>query len=209
MLCTLIGMELLVYNAEIDPNPESDLEVTFIGLVDKPAIERNFQAFNDHKQKAAFVLNEEKRIISGPAMIAGMPLYRKDDQLGEYYVIFDKPAIQCIVQKFAKKGYMNNFNLFHKEDAQVTDVTIFNSFQSDIDLGVSPLKGFEDISDGSWFMSAKVNNEDVWAKVKAGTIKGFSVEGLFTYVPVAKVKMTAEALANKIKRLLNETELTN
>lgn len=202
-------MELLVYNAEIDPNPESDLEVNFIGLVDKPAIERNFQAFEAHKQRAAFVLNEEKRIISGPAMIAGMPLYRKDEKLGEYYVVFEKPTIRCIVEKFAAKGYMKNFNLFHKEDAQVSDVTIFNSFISDSELGISPIKGFEDISDGSWFISAKVNNDGVWEKVKDGTIKAFSVEGVFSYLPVAKIKMTAEALASKIKRILYETELTD
>jgi hypothetical protein len=202
-------MELQVYNAEIDPNPESDLEVNFIGLVDKPAIERNFQAFKSTVQVAHFALNEEKRIISGPAMIADLPIYRKDDQLGEYLVVFDKAAIRCIVEKFAKKGFMSNFNLFHKEDAQVSDVTIFNSFISDAELGIAPLKGFEDIADGSWFISAKVNNEDVWQKVKAGVIKGFSVEGVFSYVPKAIVKMSAECLLQRIEKLLNETELTD
>jgi len=120
-------------------------------------------------------------------------------------VIFDKAAIRSIVEKFSAKGYMKNFNLFHNEQAQVSDVTIFNSFISDSELGISPLKGFEDIADGSWFISAKVNNDDVWEKVKAGQIKGFSVEGLFNYAPIAKVKMTAEVLAQKIKTLLNET----
>jgi hypothetical protein len=118
-------MDLQVYRAQIDPSITSDLEVNFIGLVDRPAIERNFQAFKDHQQRAAFTLNEEKRIISGPAMIADMPLYRKDDQLGEYYVIFDKQAIQCIVEKFSAKGYLKNFNLFHDQQQKVSDVTIF------------------------------------------------------------------------------------
>ena len=198
-------MELQVYRAQIDPNINSDLEVNYIGLVDRPAIERNFQAFKAQQQRAAFVLNEEKRIISGPAMIADMPLYRKDDQLGEYYVVFDKPAIQAIVEKFSAKGYLKNFNLFHNAQQQVSDVTIFNSFVSDAELGVAPLTGFEDVADGSWFISAKVNNQTVWDNVKAGTIKGFSVEGLFNYVPVKKVKMSAEELYAKVKRLLNET----
>lgn len=200
-------MELTVYKAQIDPSITSDLEVNFIGLVDRPAIERNFQAFRDHQQKAAFVLNEEKRIISGPAMIADMPLYRRDEQLGEYYVIFDKPAIQTIVEKFSAKGYLKNFNLFHNAQQQVSDVTIFNSFVSDKELGIAPMTGFEDISDGSWFISAKVNNQEVWDKVKAGTIKGFSVEGLFNYVPVQKVKMTTEQLVGKIQKLINETTI--
>lgn len=200
-------MELQIYKAQIDPSLDSDLEVNFMGLVDRPAIERNFQAFNHYKNKAQFILNEEKRIISGPAMICDMPLYRKDNKLGEYYVIFDKASIQTIVEKFSAKGYLKNFNLFHDEQQQVSDVTIFNSFISDAELGIPPMKGFEDVADGSWFISAKVNNDEVWNKVKQGMIRGFSVEGLFNYVPIAQVKMSAAALHEKIKRLLSETEI--
>lgn len=202
-----IGMELQLYKAVIDPALNSELEVSFIGLVDKPAIERNFQAFNEHKKKASFTLNEDKRIISGACMLADMPLYRKDDQLGEYYVIFDKPAIQCIVEKFSAKGFMQKFNLFHDDQQQVNDVTIFNSFISDKELGVQPPIGFEDSADGSWFISAKVNNPNVWTKVKEGMIKGFSVEGLFSYIPVKLTKMSTEQALEKIKRILAETDL--
>lgn len=182
-------MEFIIYKAQIDPSPLSELEVNFIGLVDRPAIERNFLAFNEQKEKAKFILNEEKRIVSGPAMIADMPLYRKDDQLGEYYVVFDKVGIQTIVEKFSSKGYLKNFNLFHDEQQQVADVTIFNSFITNKEIGIHPPVGFEDLADGSWFISAKVNNDAVWEKVKAGTIKGFSVEGIFSYVPSATLKM--------------------
>lgn len=188
-------MELQVYKARIDPNIDSDLEVNYIGLVDRPAIERNFQAFKAQQQRAAFILNEEKRVISGPAMIADMPIYRKDDQLGEYYVLFDKQAIQTIVEKFSAKGYLKNFNLFHDQQQKVSDVTIFNSFVSDVELGIPPMTGFEDVADGSWFISAKVNNQAVWDAVKAGTIKGFSVEGFFNYVPVVQKMASSNDLA--------------
>jgi hypothetical protein len=196
-------MEFQVYKAEIDPNLNSELEVSFIGLVDKPAIERNFQSFNEHKLK--FTLNEEKRIISGPAMIADLPIYRNDQELGEYYVVFDKQSIQTIVEKFSAKGYLKNFNLFHDEQQQVSDVTIFNSFISDKELGINPLAGFEDVPDGSWFISAKVNNDAVWQKVKAGLIKGFSVEGIFSYVPLKKQKMSEQEAVERIQQILNET----
>lgn len=199
-------MEYQIYKAQIDPSLDSDLEVNFIGLVEKPAIERNFLAFKERQQ---FVINVEKRIVSGPAMIADMPLYRRDDSLGEYYVVFDKDAIKTIVQKFSAKGYMQSFNLFHDAQQKVSDVTIFNSFISDKELGIQPMVGFEDCNDGSWFITAKVNNEEVWAKVKDGSIKGFSVEGLFVYAPVAKVKMTAEQAVKRIEKILNETEITD
>lgn len=197
-------MELQVYKAEIDPSLSSDLEVNFIGLVDRPAIEKNFQAFNE---RVKFSVNQDKRIISGPAMIADMPLYRNDKQLGEYYVVFDKPAIQSIVEKFSAKGFMQKFNLFHDDQQQVSDVTIFNSFITDSSLGINPPIGFEGTADGSWFISAKVNNDAVWEKVKTGLVKGFSVEGLFAYLPAAKVKMSADQVLAKILQLLNETSI--
>ncbi|MFT3679430.1 MAG: XkdF-like putative serine protease domain-containing protein [Ferruginibacter sp.] len=199
-------MEYKIYKAQIDPNPESDLEVNWIGLVDRPAIERNFLTFNEQKGKAKFSINEEKRIISGPAMIADLPIYRNDPNLGEYYVVFDKLAIRCIVEKFSAKGYLKNFNLFHDKQQQVADVTIFNSFISDAEIGIAPLKGFEDVPDGSWFISAKVNNPDVWEKVKKGEIKGFSVEGLFSYEPVAVAKMSKAEALEKIEKILSETD---
>lgn len=195
-------MNLPTFKAQIDPNPASELEVNFIGLVDKPAIERNFLAFGEVLK---FAVDEEKRIISGPAMIADLPIYRKDDKLGEYYVVFDKDSIRSIVEKFASKGYMKNFNLFHNENAQVTDVTIFNSFISDKTLGISPLKGFEDIADGSWFISAKVNNDAVWQKVKSGEIRGFSVEGMFTYVPAQMRKFTRSESVAMIQKIIEQT----
>jgi hypothetical protein len=32
---------------------------------------------------------------------------------------------------------------------------------------------------GTWMISMKVDNDEVWSKVKAGEIKGFSIEGYF------------------------------
>jgi hypothetical protein len=200
-------MEYMIYEAQVSPDLTSDLEVNYLGLVEKPAIDKNFQAFKEHAAK--FVINEEKKIISGPAMIADLPIYRSDDSLGEYYVVFNKPAIQTIVEKFSAKGYLKNFNLFHDPAQKVDDVTVFNSFIIDTELGINPPSNFTDLPNGSWFITAKVNNEDVWNKVKTGEIKGFSVEGIFTYLPVAKVKMTAEQLAQKIQSLLSCTEITN
>jgi hypothetical protein len=200
-------MEYIIYQAKVNPDLNSDIEVSYIGLVDKPAIEKNFQAFNEIKAK--FIINEELRIISGPVMIADMPLYRNDKQLGEYYVVFDKSSIQTIVEKFSAKGNMQNFNMFHDDNFKVSDVTIFNSFITNSALGINPPAAFSDVPEGSWFISAKVNNEDVWTRVKSGDIKGFSIEGVFTYVPVAKVKMTSEQLYEKINKLLSETEITD
>lgn len=204
-------MELKVFKCQIDEELDSDLEVSFVALVGKPAIERNFLKFKDDQKEFKFTIDEDKRIISGPAMLADFPIYRKDDQFGEYYVTFDKETIYSIVKKFFKKGFIQNFNLSHKENEQIANVTIFESFISDSERGISPMKGFEDAADGSWFISATIENEEVWQRIKAEEFKGFSVEGIFQYVKMemaAQVKNTPEQALEKIMKILSETEVT-
>jgi len=57
-------------------------------------------------------------------------------------------------------------------------VFMFESFLID-EMKPTP-KGFDKAPNGSWFVSYKVDNDEVWAQVKDGTFKGFSVEGVFS-----------------------------
>lgn len=171
-------MPLPIYEMMINPEETSDVEVSFVALVDKPAIERNFMTFKS--QILNFAVDTDKRIISGPAMVADVPIYRKD-QGGEYNVFFSAATIKEIALKFAKKGYAKNLNLFHDPTMPAEGVTIFNSFVSDKAIGVLPMAGFEDLPDGSWFITAKVESEEIWQRIKAGEFKGFSVEGNFSF----------------------------
>jgi hypothetical protein len=120
--------------------------------------------------------DEEKRIVSGAAMVADYPIYRKDDDGREYYVVFDSDAIRKIAYKFMREGKTNATNLDHTTD--VEGVFMFESFLID-EMKPTP-KGFDKLPNGSWFVSYKVDNDEVWAQVKDGTFKGFSVEGVFS-----------------------------
>lgn len=182
--------QLPVYQLQIDPDPDSDSAVNFMGLVDFPAIEKNFLHFNEQKPLQFEIQSEERRIISGPAMIAGSRIYRHDAELGEYYVVFSAETIYCIVQKFFAKSFHQNFNLMHDPNLSVSGVNVFESFIVDKERGICPMKGYEDAPDGSWFISAKVENDEVWQLIKEGRIRGFSVEGLFQYkMPVKQSKV--------------------
>jgi hypothetical protein len=192
--------ELPVYKCAIDDQLDSDLQVEFVSFVDKPAIEKNFLAF---KEQLRFAIDPEKRIVSGPAMLADMLIYRNDPEgLGEYYTTFDKASILSIVQKFFKKGFIKNFNLMHDATTATTGVTIFESFLTDAARGIMPMKGFEDAADGSWFISAKVEDDAIWEKVKGGEVKGFSVEGIFKQMPVKMRKITKEQALDQIEAIL-------
>ena len=191
-------MNLPIYEMQISEDLASDLEVQYVALVDKPAIEKNFLAFRD-KQSFA-IINEDRRIISGAAMLANVPIYRKDEQNGEYMVVFRPATIYDIAQKFFAKGFNNNFNLMHDPNMKCEGVTVFESFISDKTRGIQPMKGFEDAQDGSWFISAKVNNDQVWQLIKEGRVKGFSVEGMFSY---KKELSKEESMLQQVYDILN------
>jgi len=190
-------MELPIYELMINEDMQDDAEVSFIALVDKPAIQRNWNAF---KENVKFqIVSEDKQIISGPVMLADSPIYRNDATNGEYYVVFSKDTIFKIAQKFFKKGYQANVNLMHDSNQQVSGVTMFESFICDTERGILPMRGFEDAPDGSWFGSFKVENPEVWTMIKEGNFKGFSVEGIFEY---SKAKTKEAQLLDSIKDIL-------
>lgn len=192
--------KLPTFEMVIEENPESEVEVSFIALVDKPAIEKNFMAFKN--LKLDFAIDPARQIISGPAMVPDTLIYRRDEG-GEYNVFFSKDTIENIALKFFKKDYQKNINLFHDTTLSLQGVTIFESFISDKSRGVQPMQGFEDLPDGTWFISAKVENPNVWAKVQTGEIKGFSVEGIFSY----RKKPVEIEISEVLNRTYNATGL--
>ena len=194
--------ELPIYMLDITDDVEDDSQVDYIALVDKPAIQKNWYAF---KEKQAFdIISEDKRIISGAIMLADIPIFRSDATYGDYYVAFTKDTIFKIAQKFFKKGYQSNVNLMHDSGSVVEGLTMFESFITDKSRGIMPMKGFQDVPDGSWFGSFKVDNEEVWQMIKDGKVKGFSVEGLFNYKP--KKVMQSASLMDSIKKILSEVK---
>lgn len=197
-----MNTDLPIFMLDITDDVNDDAQVDFIALVDRPAIQKNWNAFN--KSQKFEIVNEERRIISGAIMLADTPIFRSDSTYGDYYVAFSKDTILKIVQKFFKKGFQSNVNLMHDSNAQFSDITLFESFISDPSRGIMPMKGFEDAPVGSWFGSMIVDNEEAWTKVKNGEILGFSVEGLFNYKPREVNKV--ESMVDAIKKILSQVK---
>lgn len=189
---------LPIYELLISENVDDPLQVSYVALVDAPAIEKNFLAFNS--AKPMFFTDEVRHIISGPAMLADVPIYRREPSGKEYYVVFKPATVYQIAQKFLAKGYAENFNLFHDPKMQTEGVSLFESFITDDKRGIQPMKGFEDAPEGSWFISAKVDNTEIWDGIKTGALKGFSVEGLFDMVELKQEK-TEEEIFEDLKAL--------
>ena len=190
-------MNLPIYRLDINEFDE-ETGIDFVALVESPAVERDFQAFNTTQRFA--IQDEEKRIVSGVAMIADMPIYRRDAIRGEYYVVFDKESIFKIAKKWARSNKYDSVNEHHETPIQ-EGVSLFESYLVDRERGVMPPKGYEDVADGSWFVSYLIDNEDVWHRVKSGEFKGFSVEGVFDFVSELSEDLK---VIEELKRVLSQ-----
>lgn len=190
-------MKLPIYELHIK---DEGSQVEFVALVDKPAIEKDFMVFSGFQKFD--IVNEEQRIISGPLMVAEQLIYRNMPGIGEHYVKFSATTIRDIAIKFARKGFQNNVNLMHSEDLQVKGVTLFESFISDTKRGIKPMKGYEDLPEGSWFGSMFVEDDITWQIVKEGKARGFSVEGVFEY-QFNNEPITADDMLEQLSQLLS------
>lgn len=169
---------LKIYDIEVSLTDDIT-GVGTISLVEHPAVEVGFLAFDEQKP-IELQFNDDKHIITGVAMLADTPIYRNNEHYGEHYVVFSKETIRNIVEKYSKFGLQNLVNIEHSQERYVNDIFMIESYLIDKERGIVPNE-FSDIPDGSWIVSFKVNNLAVWDEIKAGRVLGFSVEGLFSY----------------------------
>lgn len=176
MIVTIGGIP--VYNAVIS---DEETGMFRISLVDDPAVMSNFQAFDAQKMPMMYaVQDEDKRLVRGCIMRADFPIYRRDEKMGEYYVIYKADEIRKMAEKYLLEGRQNDVNLMHQEGTDVDGVQMVQYFIKGDGIQVS---GFDDCADGSLFGEFHVLNDDIWAEIKAGTYRGFSLEGVFDLVP--------------------------
>lgn len=139
-----------------------------------------------HKMKHQFkIQDEEKRIVMGAIMVANLPIYRYNEDMGDHYVVFRPNVIEQAVLRFFKERRNDQANIMH-DGVKVDGVYLYESFIID-DRKPTPI-GFDKLPNGSWFGTFKVENDDVWERVKKGEFAGFSIEGFFGYAPDEKEK---------------------
>lgn len=174
MTATINGIPL--YEALIDG---AGTGMFCISLVDAPAVESDFVAFDEQKRVPIYcVANEEKRIIRGVIMRSNFPIYRYCAEMGEYYITYSPETIRLMAEKYLAENRTNETTIHHIAGAYAEGVDMVQFFIKDTAKGVAPV-GFESIEDGSLFAEFQVRDEYLWEQIKAGTFKGFSLEGVF------------------------------
>lgn len=167
--------------------------ISKMSLVEFPAVEKNFMAFEE-QQPLQFSINEDEHIVFGPSLRANFPIYRFNQTIGEFYVVFTEEVIKQLYEKFMIEQKFNNVNLDHSIDTK--GVYLIQSFLKDENNGINP-KGFEECDNGSWFTAYKIENNDVWQAVKNGKFNGFSIE-LFADLEITEPKNDLEQLIDEL-----------
>jgi hypothetical protein len=175
-----------------------------ISIVESPAIESNFIALNSQKVEFKAV-DEDKRILLGPALIPNKPIYRNQDN-EEFYVYFSKATIEKASQLYLKRGNQAKATLEHQ--ISLAGLTLVESWiKVDMEKDKSAAYGLNDPI-GTWYVSMKVDNEEIWTEfVKTGKVKGFSIEGFFADKSTEMTKVSKEdIILSQLRELLSKIE---
>jgi len=148
-----------------------------VSVVEYPAIEENFIALAKHQVELKEI-DQEKRILMGAALVPNKKIYRKNEKTKrEWEIYFSEDTVRKASHLFQMKSNQNNATLEHAKD--LDDMSVVETWIiDDPKMDKANLYGF-DLPKGTWMILMKVNNDDVWKKVKAGEVKGFSIEGYF------------------------------
>ena len=191
-----------------------------ISLVDKPAIEENFIYFNEVKKIEMFSDQEKKEIV-GPIMIPNKEILRFSPDMGYYYVRFTEQTIREIMYKYSKEGLFNAFGVNHSYDTD--DVVMLEVWMKESDNDKSKDYGY-DLPNGTVFVKAKIESDELFTAIKSGEINGFSIEIKADIKPtnnneqmnefafakeLGKLEAQFEAMANKYEARIEALENEN
>tara|TARA_R110002020_G_scaffold183360_2_gene379638 strand:- start:916 stop:1923 length:1008 start_codon:yes stop_codon:yes gene_type:complete len=194
--------------------------VLAISLVKAPAIEENFIFLNKANNYTLAKIDEEKQLLYGAALIPNKKIMRFDEETNtEYDVYFSNDTVKKASELFLMQNKANEHTIEHTD--KIEGVTVVESWiVEDTKKDKSNLYGFN-FNRGTWVVGVKVNNTEIWDKIKTGDLKGFSIEGYFTDKLVAMqqldVKLDAicplceevdKVTLGKIKSLIMENEIT-
>ena len=176
---------------------EEDM-MTCISIVDDPAVQRDFLAFKSNERMVFRV--DVERCITGVAIRADVPIYRRNGDY-EYYIRFTKDTIKRIVERYSKDGLWNSVSLQH-DGNNVSGVTMREMYIKDSAKGISP-KGFEDVEDGSLFVTFHIEDAALWDEIVEGdTLNGFSIEIYGTMEPALFSNEQTETLDSLVEDAL-------
>tara|TARA_R100000742_G_scaffold3746_1_gene887 strand:+ start:206 stop:934 length:729 start_codon:yes stop_codon:yes gene_type:complete len=185
-----------------------ELAIDAISLVSSPAIEQDFVYFGKEKNNLTFAkVDEEKRMLVSPALIPDKHIFRYDPNTGEeFYVYFTKSTVRRASELYLKHN--NHHKATHEHNERVSGVlTVESWIIEDPKMDKSRLYGYN-LPKGTWMVSMSIQNEDLWKKVKNGSLRGLSIEGYFTdkMENMSEREPTDQEILEALNEIINENQ---
>ena len=189
-----------------DDNQE--LAIDAISLVSAPAIEQDFVYFGKEKSNLTLAkVDEEKRMLISPALIPEKTILRHDPQTSsDYFVFFSKDTVRKASELYLKRN--NHHKATYQHQDRVSGIlTVESWIIEDSKLDKSRLYGFS-LPVGTWMVSLKIENDEIWSKIKEGELKGLSIEGYFTnkFESMQKKEPTNEEILKALNEIIKENQ---
>ena len=189
----------------IEENNEM-LAIDAISLVSAPAIEENFVYFGKEKHNLTFAkVDEDKRMLVSPALIPNKQIFRYNPQTdSEYYVYFSKDTVRQAAELYLKHN--NHHKATYEHQDRVSGVLTTESWIKEGDMDKSKMYGF-DLPNGTWFVKMRIDNDDLWQKIKDGELRGLSIEGYFVdkMQKMSDNKPTDYEILSALNEIIRET----
>jgi len=187
-----------------------ELTIDAISLVTSPAIEQDFVYFGKEKNNLTFAkIDEEKRMLVSPALIPEKTIFRYDPNTdSDYYVYFSKDTVRKAAELYLKHN--NHHKATYQHEERVPGVLTVESWIKEGEQDKSKLYGY-DLPNGTWFVKMKIENDEMWNKIKEGELKGLSIEGYFTnkFEQMQNKKPTNLEILSALNEIIKDYKQTN
>ena len=149
---------------------------------DNDLLPKDHPKHSEQKMSKMIFASEDQQIVVGPAMIPDMEIIRKYDEGPDkgkpYWVKFSKEVIKKIAEKFMRELRNHDTNILHDPESDAKSYVMESWIVENPEDKANTVYNME-VPEGTWMVSMRVTDPTVWKSIKAGKLKGFSIEGNF------------------------------
>jgi hypothetical protein len=118
-------------------------------------------------------------------------------------VYFSPDTVRKASELYLKHNNHHKATYEHKD--RVSGVLTVESWIKEGDQDKSNLYGYKGLPIGTWFVKMRIDNDDLWQKIKEGELKGLSIEGYFVdkMQNMSKGQFTNEQIRQALREIIS------
>lgn len=177
-----MAKDIIRYKISTDPllcEDGEEIKIDEIAYTSAPAIMLKGMAYQHIKKELQFADDKKYRIVA-PALIPDLPIYRQDEEIGEYEVVFEKAVIEDLFIKLGREGKKDLFNQEHNQALRAQSFILEKWMVGDDPKADRAYSQFGlEVPTGTIMLITQFDDKDLYNELVDKGMTGFSIEGLF------------------------------